>query len=72
MTPFYLKLKDDRGDVLVSAASIDLISNAEPMFLPHKTRIIVNGCKIYVLETYDEVFSNLQQGCREMQDSNIL
>lgn len=72
MTPFYLKLHDDRGEMLVSAASIDCISTCELVFTPHKTKIIVKGCKIYVLETYEEVFKHLQQGCREMNDSSIL
>lgn len=67
MTPFYLHLKDDRGDVLIAAASIDYISNAKPVFSPHKTKIIVNGCDVYVLEDFDFVFRLLQQGCRELE-----
>jgi hypothetical protein len=72
MTPFYLRLHDNCGEMLVAAASIDCISHAECWFKPNLTRLVVKGQCIYVLETYEEVFKHLQQGCREMQDSSIL
>ena len=71
MSPFYLKLHDQVGEVIINPNSIDCISNAEKLFSPYKTRIVINGYDVYVLEEYSEVTKSFQDGLNACWNNSL-